>query len=145
MKFSSAPAEEVTINLTPLIDIIFLLLIFFMVSTTFNRETSLEIALPEAHNEAAHPSVQQDLSLVINAQGQYQLYLIDGDSSAPIQPQDADQLVAALRQRPRSASSPTLVIRADAQTSHQAVILALDAARRAGIARVTFAAQISQR
>jgi biopolymer transport protein ExbD len=145
MKFSTAPAEEVTINLTPLIDIVFLLLIFFMVSTTFNRETSLEIALPEAHNEAAHPSAQQDLSLVINAQGQYQLYLIDGDSSAPIQPQDADQLATALGQRPKSSSNPTLVIRADAQTSHQAVILALDAARRAGIARVTFAAQISQR
>ncbi|MBT5887143.1 MAG: biopolymer transporter ExbD, partial [Acidiferrobacteraceae bacterium] len=45
---------------------------------------------------------------------------------------------------PRSASNPTLVIRADAQTSHQAVILALDAARRAGLARVTFAAQVSQ-
>ena len=145
MKFSSAPAEEVTINLTPLIDIVFLLLIFFMVSTTFNRETNLEIALPEARSEAARPLAQQDISLVINAQGHYQLYLIDGDSSAPIQPQDADQLATALGQRSRSASSPTLVIRADAQTSHQAVILALDAARRAGIARVTFAAQISQR
>jgi len=144
MKFSSAPVEEVSINLTPLIDIVFLLLIFFMVSTTFNRETNLEIALPEARSEAAHPSVQQDLSLVINAQGQYQLYPIDGDSSAPIQPQDADELATALEQRPKSSSNPTLVIRADAQTSHQAVILALDAARRAGIARVTFAAQISQ-
>lgn len=144
MKFSSAPAEEVSINLTPLIDIVFLLLIFFMVSTTFNRETNLEIALPEARSEAEHSLAQQDISLVINAQGHYQLYPIDGDSGAPIQPRDADELASALGRLPRSASNPTLVIRADAQTSHQAVILALDAARRAGLARVTFAAQVSQ-
>ncbi len=144
MKFSSAPAEEVSINLTPLIDIVFLLLIFFMVSTTFNRETNLEIALPEARSEAAHPLAQQDISLVINAQGQYQLYPIGGDSGTPIQPRNADELASALGRLPRGASNPTLVIRADAQTSHQAVILALDAARRAGLARVTFAAQVSQ-
>ena len=144
MKFSSAPAEEVSINLTPLIDIVFLLLIFFMVSTTFNRETNLEIALPEARSEAEHSLAQQDISLVINAQGHYQLYPIGGDSGAPTQPRDADELALALGRLPRSASNPTLVIRADAQTSHQAVILALDAARRAGLARVTFAAQVSQ-
>ena len=144
MKFSNAPAEEVSINLTPLIDIVFLLLIFFMVSTTFNRETNLEIALPEARSEAEHSLAQQDISLVINAQGHYQLYPIGGDSGAPIHPQDADELASALGRLPRSASNPTLVIRADAQTSHQAVILALDAARRAGLARVTFAAQVSQ-
>jgi biopolymer transport protein ExbD len=144
MKFSSVPAEEVSINLTPLIDIVFLLLIFFMVSTTFNRETDLEIALPEARSDAAQPLARQVISLVINAQGQYQLHPIGGDSDAPIRPRDADELAAALGRRPRSASNPTLVIRADAQTSHQAVILALDAARRAGLARVTFAAQVSQ-
>ncbi|MGE4634832.1 MAG: biopolymer transporter ExbD [Arenicellales bacterium] len=143
MKFSSVPAEEVSINLTPLIDIVFLLLIFFMVSTTFNRETDLEIALPEARSEAAQPLVRQVISLVINAQGQYQLHPIGGDSDAPIRPRDADELAAALGRRPRSASNPTLVIRADAQTTHQAVILALDAARRAGLTRVTFAAQVS--
>jgi biopolymer transport protein ExbD len=143
MKFSSVPAEEVSINLTPLIDIVFLLLIFFMVSTTFNRETDLEIALPEARSEAAQPLARQVISLVINAQGQYQLHPIGGDSDAPIRPRDADELAAALGRRPRSASNPTLVIRADAQTTHQAVILALDAARRAGLTRVTFAAQVS--
>jgi biopolymer transport protein ExbD len=143
MKFSSVPAEEVSINLTPLIDIVFLLLIFFMVSTTFNRETDLEIALPEARSDAAQPLARQVISLVINAQGQYQLHPIGGDSDAPIRPRDADELAAALGRRPRSASNPTLVIRADAQTTHQAVILALDAARRAGLTRVTFAAQVS--
>lgn len=143
MKFSSVPAEEVSINLTPLIDIVFLLLIFFMVSTTFNRETDLEITLPEARSEAAQPLARQVISLVINAQGQYQLHPIGGDSDAPLRLRDADELAAALGRRPRSASNPTLVIRADAQTTHQAVILALDAARRAGLARVTFAAQVS--
>jgi biopolymer transport protein ExbD len=102
----------------------------------------LEIALPEAGSEAANPLAQQEFSLVINAQGQYQLYPIDGDSGAPIQPRDADELAAALGRRQRSASNPTLVIRADAKTSHQAVILALDAARRAGLAQVTFAARV---
>ncbi len=142
MKFSSTPAEEVSINLTPLIDIVFLLLIFFMVSTTFNRETNLEIALPETRSEAVQPVAREDISLVINAQGQYQLYLTDSDSGIPIKPQDANELAAALEQRPRTASKPTLVIRADAKTSHEAVVLALDAAKRAGIARVSFAAQV---
>jgi len=143
MKFSSTPVEEVSINLAPLIDIVFLLLIFFMVSTTFNRETNLEIALPEARSETVQPLTRQEISLVINAQGQYQLYPTDSDSDIPIQPRDADELATAFEQLPRSASTPMLVIRADAQTSHEAVILALDAARRAGLARVTFAAQVS--
>ncbi len=143
MKFSSGPVEEVSINLTPLIDIVFLLLIFFMVSTTFNRETNLEIALPEARSETAEPLVRQDISLVINTQGQYQLYPTDGEASAPIQPRDADELASVLGRLSRGAENPTLVIRADAKTTHEAVILALDAARRAGLARVTFAAQVS--
>ena len=96
MKFSSAPAEEVSINLTPLIDIVFLLLIFFMVSTTFNRETNLEIALPETRSEAVQPVAREDISLVINAQGQYQLYLTDSDSGIPIKPQDANELAMRL-------------------------------------------------
>ena len=57
MKFSVPETEEVSINLTPLIDIVFLLLIFFMVSTTFQRETELEIALPEASAEASSEPV----------------------------------------------------------------------------------------
>ena len=67
MKFSVPETEEVSINLTPLIDIVFLLLIFFMVSTTFQRETELEIALPEASAEASSEPVVSALILEIDA------------------------------------------------------------------------------
>ena len=73
MKFATPETEEVSINLTPLIDIVFLLLIFFMVSTTFQRETELEIALPEASATARPQQAVSAVVLEIDSGGVYRL------------------------------------------------------------------------
>lgn len=116
------------INLTPLIDVVFLLLIFFMVTTTFMRESSLELTLPEASPEAAErqPDV---LELVISADGDY---AVGGRTLANRQP---GTLRRALEEAIAEGDRP-LVIRADATAPHQAVVTALDVAGRVGIERV---------
>ena len=126
------PSPE--INVTPLIDVVFLLLIFFMVSTTFNRETQISIDLPRA--DSAQPMEEQQLVEVdIDAQGHYFIH----DQELP----DArlqtvkDALVGAVG----SARERPLIISADAKTPHQAVITVLDAARQVGITHLTFATQ----
>ena len=85
MKFATPVTEEVSINLTPLIDIVFLLLIFFMVSTTFQRETELEIALPEASATAKGAEVVSAVVLEIDSDGLYRLGIrADGELSEVI-------------------------------------------------------------
>lgn len=71
MKFTRQRSQEVGVDLTPLIDVVFLLLIFFMVSTTFTRESHLQVELPEASGEPASPSEVKQVDVVINAEGQY--------------------------------------------------------------------------
>ena len=125
-------AEDPDINLTPLIDVVFLLLIFFMVSTTFKRDADLAVELPEA---SAEPTAQapDTLELVIDAQGRYFLgdkELVDRKLNTV--KQALAQAAGENRQRP-------LVIRADAKTPHQAVVTAMDAAGQLGFKRLSIA------
>jgi biopolymer transport protein ExbD len=119
--------EELDVNLAPFIDVVFLLLIFFMVSTTFLQEGSLELALPEASPTPAEARAEA-LELVIDADGNYAL---DGRALANRQPQTVRR--ALERARGEAAQPRPLVVRADARTPHQAVVTALDAAGQAGI------------
>ena len=116
MKFRRQRPEEVSINLTPLIDIVFLLLIFFMVSTSFNRETQLAIDLPEATGEVREP-VEQEIEILIDEGGtflQAAIYRISaGDTTLP------------------------LAITADAQAAHEDVVKAMDAAGRMGFVHLS--------
>ena len=142
MKFSTPETEEVSINLTPLIDIVFLLLIFFMVSTTFQRETELEIALPEASAEASEQEVSA-LILEIDAAGAYRLGTKQGGQSSDFGPVNIEQLSEMLKGLSANNDTATLVVKADARTPHQAVVQALDAARKANLTRVKFAAEVT--
>ncbi|MCB1864794.1 MAG: biopolymer transporter ExbD [Chromatiales bacterium] len=125
--------EEVDLNLTPLIDVVFLLLLFFMLSTTFQQEVRLKVELPEA--SAERPDEQQIIDAGISAEGEY---FINGDRVV-------DTNIKTLRQALRTVheANPELpvVINADARTPHQAVIRFLDAAQQAGITRLRFAAE----
>ena len=143
MKFATPVTEEVSINLTPLIDIVFLLLIFFMVSTTFQRETELEIALPEASAKAKAAEGVSAVVLEIDSDGVYRLGIrADGEWSEVISV-SADKLSETLDGISTKHETTTLIIKADAKTRHQAVVRALDAAQRAGLKKIKFAAEMT--
>ena len=124
--------EEPDINLTPLIDVVFLLLIFFMVSTTFRKESDFEIELPEASQK---PTVEESeqLELAIDAQGRY---FVDGKA---LDDDRLTTLIAALKEAAGEDREQPLVIRADSETSHQAVVKAMDAAGQLGLRRLSIA------
>ena len=126
MKFPRCAKPDTGINLTPLIDVVFLLLIFFMVTTTFTRETRILITLPEADGEALVSQQQVALELVVSRDGSYSVNgqnLINGDIKT---------IMAALKEASEGNKDIPLMITADAQSTHQAVITAMDAAGRLG-------------
>lgn len=132
MNLSPRRRDEPEINLTPLIDIVFLMLIFFMVSTTFLREAELQIALPEASEEPSE-AVIKPLELTINEQGKVFL-----DGQALVNNQTAT-MRRALADAKADRDEVPLIIRADAAAEHQLVVSALDAAGQAGLNRVSIA------
>ena len=130
MKFRRQRREEVGINLTPLIDVVFLLLIFFMVSTTFNRETQLSIDLPEAEGSPA-PTTDEQIEILINEAGQYRVNgqgLVDSRMRT---------LQAAIYKISAGDTTMPMVITADAQAAHQDVVRAMDAAGQMGFVHLS--------
>ena len=130
MKFRRQKLDAVGVDLTPLIDVVFLLLIFFMVSTTFTKETHLSIDLPEAAGEAS-PDAAQQIEILINESGQYTInaqQLVDGKLNT---------LKSAIRQISGGDTSLPMVITADAQTPHQSVVRAMDAAGQMGFVHLS--------
>lgn len=129
--------EPPDINLAPLIDVVFLLLIFFMVTTSFRDEVGIKIRLPEASGEAAAET--QPLTLTIDAEG---YYYVNDRQVADRQPATLGKaLAAAMATEPGALP---LVLKADARTPHQAVMTAMDVASRLGLTRLSFAASRAQ-
>lgn len=129
--------DETGIELTPLIDVVFLLLIFFMISTTFTKETSLKINLPESAGEA---NAEQPLSVEvqIGAGSEYAIAASgDGTSKALIN-SNRDTLKRALSEF-KGQNKLLLIIRADRKAPHEAVIRVMDVAQELGLSNVTFA------
>lgn len=133
MKFRRQRRDELAINLTPLIDVVFLLLIFFMVSTTFTTSTQLAINLPEAEGEPA-PQNTTRLELAIDALGEFTL---NGEPVAS----DPRGLRQALRTAAGDRRDLPLTIAADGAAPHRNVVTALDAASALGFKQLTIAAQ----
>jgi len=132
MKFQRAPKEELELNLTPLIDVVFLLLIFFMVSTTFQKESEISLQLPQA-TESESAIATDRIEVVINAAGRY---FIDDQE---VVKSDLISLQNALYKVSNGKRDIPLTIRADAQVPHQAVVTAMDAAGQLGMLRITIA------
>ncbi|MFO7704693.1 MAG: biopolymer transporter ExbD [Halopseudomonas sp.] len=131
MIFRRKKADEASVNLTPLIDVVFLLLIFFMVSTTFTRETQMKLDLPQAASgEQVDSAEAQQIELMISASGD--IAINQKALAAP----SVDTLKTALQRESAGDSSLPLIITADAQTPHQAVIMAMDAAGQLGFTRL---------
>ena len=136
MKFARRVREEVEVNLTPLIDVVFLLLIFFMVSTTFTKETSLSLDLPEASSQSSRASDTQ-IEITITQGGDFAL-----NGVSLINKKD-DTLRAALEKVSEGDSAIPLVITADAATPHQSVVTALDVAGQLGFAKLSITTKLT--
>jgi biopolymer transport protein ExbD len=121
VKFKRQAKAQLEINITPLIDVVFLLLIFFMVTTTFTRETRLTVDLPEAQGVARDDQVEQ-VEITISADSKYSV------NGKALVNNDPTVLKAALAEVSAGDSSLPLVITADALTPHQAVVTAMDVA-----------------
>lgn len=132
MRWQTRRREEPDLNLTPLIDVVFLLLIFFMVSTTFERDTEITLELPEATGEAM-PSERAVIEISIDAQGNYYV------NQQELVNTRIETLKRSIQQAAEGVDRPQVLLSADRQTPHQAVITAMDAARQLGLVNLTFA------
>ncbi|MEX2489959.1 MAG: biopolymer transporter ExbD [Pseudomonadales bacterium] len=130
MKFARRAKHEVEVNLTPLIDVVFLLLIFFMVSTTFTRETHLSIDLPEATG-AKVDAQENQIDIAVTQTGEYTV----NDQS--LVNDDLDTLKIAIRKISDGDTSVPLIITADARAPHQSVVTAMDAAGQLGFVHLS--------
>lgn len=137
MRLQQQPVENPDVNLTPLIDVVFLLLIFFMVSTTFNKESALSIELPSADGQVTQKQPHQ-IELSIDADGNY---AINNERLVNVQ---VSTLKAAIVKIAGDERELPLIISADGRASHQSVVTAMDAIRQLGFSHLTFATRIVQ-
>ena len=126
--------EEPEINLVPMIDVLLVILIFLMITTTYSRFSELEINLPQATSEKSsdRPDV---IDISVSATGNYTI------NRMPVEYQSAEQLQEALRKAAGGRADPVIVINADAEAMHQSVITIMEAARLAGYNHITFTTQ----
>lgn len=132
MNLSPQRSEDPDVNLTPMIDVVFLLLLFFMVSTSFIRESSLKVDLPEATGEAMVEQ-EQPIDIVIQADGQF---LINGEALAVV---SRDSLKQVLRSAAGDNQDPHIIISADADAQYQHIVTAMDTAQQMGYSKLTLA------
>jgi len=132
MKFSTRRPVEANLNLTALIDVMLVLLLFFMVTTTFERQRGLKVKLPEADAEQTTPQPEQ-LELVISRQGRY---FIGPNEVVNAQ---ISTLKDALARAANNDFAQSLTIRADARAQHRLVVRAMDAAGQLGFVNLTIA------
>ncbi len=126
--------EEPEINLIPFIDVLLVVLIFLMLTTTYSRLTELKINLPAANAQAASAR-PKELQVLVSADGRYMVNqrVLDG--------RNVEAIAAGLNAEAGTARDVVVVVRADASATHQSVINVMDAARRVGLTQLTFATQ----
>jgi biopolymer transport protein ExbD len=134
--------EDPEINLIAFIDVLLVILIFLMVTTSYSKLTALQITLPTADAEKAADR-PFEINVGVDAQG---TYAVNNLRTAARNPEDlAEELMNAAKASGKSNADPVVIINADATATHQTVINVLEAARIAGYSRVTFAAQSSKK
>ncbi|MEI6026182.1 MAG: biopolymer transporter ExbD [Betaproteobacteria bacterium] len=134
----TSATDEPEINLIPFIDVLLVVLIFLMLSTTYSRFTELQVTLPTADAEKMKER-PQELVVAVASDGRYTV------NRQPLEGRGVEALVERLKEASSGKSETVVVVTADALAAHQSVVNVLDAARRAGLARITFAAQTPQR
>jgi len=129
--------EEPDVNLTPLIDVVFLMLIFFMVSTTFQKESIVKVDLPKASAEEEAPK-DDVVEVTVNAAGEYYI------NRARVLNRDPKTLKAAIIKHAGSNNDRPFIIRADAMAPHQAVVTVMDVAGQLGFSRLSIPTEREQ-
>lgn len=126
--------EPLEINLVPMIDVMLVILIFLMVTTTYSKYTELQINLPaaQAERQLDRPN---EVAVLVNAQGQYVV------NRQPVPFRSVDQLAGELRRAAAALNDPVVIISADAAATHQSVIRVMEASRLAGLTQITFTTQ----
>ena len=135
MNFRNRRLDDVELNITPLIDVVFLLLIFFMVSTTFERESQINITLPEASEEVKE---QEHLAIEVSIDARGEIYV----NEQKLVNAQLLTIREALRIAAELGEDPQVIISADENAAHQTVIRVMDAARQLGLVRITFATKL---
>lgn len=127
--------EEPEINLIPMIDVLLVILIFLMVTTSYAKLTELQINLPQAAGEQESASPNKQIYVAVDSSGQYAINNAHATFSG------VDNFAQALRKTAGSETDPVIIISADAKATHQSVINIMEAARIAGYGRITFTTQ----
>jgi biopolymer transport protein ExbD len=140
MNFRKGLSDEVEVNLTPLIDVVFLLLIFFMVTTTFDRDAKIKINLPTTSSAATTPSKNDTLEILIDNQGKY---FVDGREILNNKPETLFRAMSQILDE--RGKNPPLVISADANANYQSVVTAMDIAGRLGLTNFSMATTQSKK
>ena len=129
--------EPLEINLVPMIDVMLVILIFLMITTTYSKYTELQINLPTAEADKQLERANE-VQVMVDAQGQY---VVNG---APVAYVSLEQFAAELKRASGTAAEPVVVVSADAAVNYQAVMRVMEAARSAGLGHITFSAQASR-
>jgi biopolymer transport protein ExbD len=129
--------EPLEINLVPMIDVMLVILIFLMITTTYSQYTELQINLPaaDAEKQLARAS---EIAVLVNAQGQYVV------NRTPVAFVSIEQFAEELKRAGGAAKEPVVVVSADANATHQSVVRVMEAARVAGLQHITFTTQASR-
>ena len=136
LNFRKGRPEEPEINLIPFIDILLVVLIFLMASTTYSKFTELQVTLPTADAERLRDR-PREIVVLVSADGRYVV------NRKPVEGRSVELLAAELNAVSEGAKDLVVIVSADATAAHQSVVNVMDAARRAGLARLTFATQTS--
>jgi biopolymer transport protein ExbD len=130
--------EELEINLIPLIDVLLVILIFLMITTTYSKFSGLEINLPTA-DSPQNKEQPNEINVVVTAAGEVLV------NKSPLGTRDIAAIAAAMKRVAGSEKEPVVIISADAKAAHQSVIDVMQAAQQAGLSHISFATQQAQR
>jgi biopolymer transport protein ExbD len=136
MDFRHRRKEEPEINLIPFIDVLLVVLIFLMLTTTYSKFTEMQLKLPVADADAQR-DYPKEVIVAVSSDGRYMV------NKEPVAGRGVDAIGAALQAAAKAGKDSVIVISADANASHQSVITVMEGARRVGLSHITFATQSS--
>lgn len=136
MNFRPRPKDEPEINLIPFIDVLLVILIFLMLTTTYSKFTEMQLKLPVADVDAQR-DYPKEVIVAVSSDGRFMV------NRQPVEGRSVDAVAAALMEAAKAGKDTVIIISADATSTHQSVITVMEAARRGGLSQITFATQSS--